>query len=100
MDEKHEVIVDAQTFGRGTARGVAEGIGFIAASLITFTVLSRRTIGSSSGKLGAAALTVALLFSLFVSDAQIGPLQALLGPATAFVSGTYFISYILIRKRT
>ena len=47
-----------------------------------------------------AALTVALLASLLVSGARVGPLQGGLGVATAFVSGSYFFSYLLIRKRT
>ena len=104
--------------------GLADGIGFIAASLITFVLLSRRTHRLKqrevrgevvhderdlyvAGKAAIftvrfilAALTVALLASLLVSGARVGPLQGGLGVATAFVSGSYFFSYLLIRKRT
>jgi hypothetical protein len=104
--------------------GVAEGVGFIAGSVITCALLGRRTHrlrqqeargevvhderdAYAAGKAAIftvrfilAALTLVLLSSLFVSGARVGPLQGGLGVATVFVSGSYFFSYLLIRKRT
>jgi hypothetical protein len=103
---------------------LAEGLGFIAGSVIAFAVLGRRTLRLkqkqargevlhderdyfTAGKaavftvrLVLAALTVALLLSLFAGGAHIGPLQALLGLTAAFVSGCYFFAYLLIRRRS
>lgn len=104
--------------------GLAEGIGFIAGSLIVGALLGRRdyrlrrreaagevvhderdfyVAGKAAVftvRLVLAALTAALLVSLFLSGAQVGPLQILLGIAAAFVSGSYTLSYLLIRRRT
>jgi uncharacterized membrane protein len=122
------ILITLALVAAGTVRiaggDPAEGVGFIAASLIMFALLSRRTLRrrqrETRGEVlqderdlfvaGRAAiftvrfvlavLTAALLASLFAGGARIGPLQGILGLAAALVSGSYFFSYLLIRRRS
>lgn len=109
---------------RMTSGDMPEGIGFIAGSVIAGVLLGRRDhrlrqreergeiihderdfyvagrAAMFTVRLVLAVLTAARLLSLFAEGARVGPLQALLGAGTALVSGSYFLSYLLIRRRS